>query len=316
MRVDERVSETPERWVRGTCVLCSNGCGLDIGVKGGKIVGVRGLASDVTNKGRLGPKGLHGWVANHSLDRLTKPLIRRDGQLQEASWDEAMSLIVQKSREITEKHTSGALGFYTSGQLFLEEYYTLAVIGKGGLGTPHMDGNTRLCTATAAAALKVSFGSDGQPGGYEDLDVTDCVLHVGHNIASQQTVLWMRILDRLEGPNPPQVIVIDPRRTFTAEKATVHLAPKVGTNVPVLNGLLHLIIQAGTTDPAFLEAHTVGYDDLKKTVEKYTPEYVERLSGVPARFWRTPRRWCRASCRACTNRCRPPPPPCRSTTST
>ncbi|BDP44603.1 nitrate reductase catalytic subunit (plasmid) [Deinococcus aetherius] len=280
-RVDERVSETPERWVRGACVLCSNGCGLDIGVKDGRIVGVRGLVSDATNKGRLGPKGLHGWEANNSGDRLVRPMIRRDGQLREASWDEAMDLIVQKSQEIALQHTSGALGFYTSGQLFLEEYYTLAVIGKAGLGTPHMDGNTRLCTATAAAALKESFGSDGQPGSYEDLDVTDCVLHVGHNVASQQTVLWMRVLDRLAGSNPPRVIVIDPRRTFTAEKATVHLAPKVGTNVAVLNGLLHLIIQAGKTDPAFLQAHTVGYDDLKRVVEKYTPEYVEELSGVP-----------------------------------
>ncbi|MFC4638930.1 molybdopterin oxidoreductase family protein [Deinococcus hohokamensis] len=282
VRVDERVSETPEHWVRGTCVLCSNGCALDIGVKAGKIVGVRGLASDATNKGRLGPKGLHGWVANHSEDRLTRPLIRENGQFREASWDEAMDLIVQKSRQIVEEHTAMGIGFYTTGQLFLEEYYTLGVIGKGGLGTPHMDGNTRLCTATAAAALKETFGSDGQPGSYEDLDVTDTILHVGHNIASQQTVLWTRILDRLAGPNPPQIIVIDPRRTFTAEKATVHLAPKVGTNVAVLNGLMHLIIQAGKIDQAFLEAHTVGYDDLKKTVEKYAPEYVEKLSGVPA----------------------------------
>lgn len=281
-RVDERLSDVPEHWVRGTCVLCSNGCGLDIGVKDGRIVGVRGLESDVINRGRLGPKGLHGWVANHSPDRLTTPLIRRDGQLQPASWDEAMDLIVQKSRSITEQHTSSGIGFYTSGQLFLEEYYTLAVIGKAGLGTPHMDGNTRLCTATAGAALKESFGSDGQPGSYEDLDLTDTILHVGHNMASQQTVLWTRILDRLAGPNPPQIIVIDPRRTFTAEKATVHLAPRVGTNVAVLNGLMHLIIQAGKTDQAFLDAHTMGYADLKKTVESYTPEHVEQLSGVPA----------------------------------
>ncbi|MFC4453884.1 nitrate reductase [Deinococcus sonorensis] len=282
VRVDEALSDDPERWVRGTCVLCSNGCGLDIGVKAGKIVGVRGLATDVTNRGRLGPKGLHGWVANDSPDRLTKPLIRRDGQLQEASWDEAMDLIVQKSKQIIEQHTSLGLGFYTSGQLFLEEYYTLGVLGKAGLGTPHMDGNTRLCTATAAAALKETFGSDGQPGSYEDLDVTDCVMHVGHNIASQQTVLWSRILDRLASPNPPKVIVIDPRRTFTAEHATVHLVPRVGTNVAVLNGLMHLIIQAGTVDKGFLDAHTVGYETLKQTVEKYTPEYVEQLSGVPA----------------------------------
>src|SRR5947209_7157703 len=192
VRVDERMTTEPERWVQSACVLCSNGCALDIGVKDGKIVGVRGRKEDNVNFGRLGPKGLHGWVANNSKDRLTKPLIRKNGKLEEAGWDEAMDLIVKKSKEIIQKHTSLGIGFYTSGQLFLEEYYTLGVVGKAGLGTPHMDGNTRLCTATAAAALKVSFGSDGQPGSYSDLDITDCVLHFGHNIASQQTVLWMR----------------------------------------------------------------------------------------------------------------------------
>src|SRR5689334_14911152 len=237
VRVDEYLAEEPERWVQSACVLCSNGCGLDIGVKDGRIVGVRGRAVDAVNHGRLGPKGLHGWVANHSKDRLTHPLIRRNGQLEQASWDEAMDLIVQRSKQICDRYTSGAIGFYTTGQLFIEEYYTLAVLGKAGLGTPHMDGNTRLCTATSAAALQMSFGTDGQPGSYTDLDTTEAILHVGHNIASQQTVLWMRILDRRRGPNPPKLIVIDPRETATAKEADVHLALKVGTNVPVLNGL-------------------------------------------------------------------------------
>ncbi len=240
VRSDQRTNEEPDKWVQSACVLCSNGCGMDIGVKDGRIVGVRGREADRVNHGRLGPKGLHAWVANNSKDRLTKPLIRKSGKLSEASWDTAMDLIVQKSKEIIENDTSLGIGFYTSGQLFLEEYYTLGVLGKAGLGTPHMDGNTRLCTATAAAALKVSFGSDGQPGSYTDLDTTDAILHFGHNIASQQTVLWMRILDRLAGPNPPKIVVIDPRETYTAGKASVHLAPKLGTNVPVMNGLLEL----------------------------------------------------------------------------
>ena len=186
VRVDQRTSEEPDHWVQSACVLCSNGCGMDIGVKDGKIVGVRGRAEDRVNHGRLGPKGLHGWVANNSKDRLTKPLIRKNGKLEEASWDEAMDLIVKKSKEIIEKHTSLGIGFYTSGQLFLEEYYTLGIVGKAGLGTPHMDGNTRLCTATAAAALKVSFGSDGQPGSYTDLDTTDSdfALRAQHRLAA------------------------------------------------------------------------------------------------------------------------------------
>jgi len=282
VRIDERTTDDPDRWVPSACVLCSNGCGLEIGVRDGKIVGVRGKANDRVNHGRLGPKGLHAWEANDSPDRLKQPLIRRDGSLQEATWDEAMGLLVQRSKEIRERFSAGAIGFYTSGQLFLEEYYTLGVIGKAGLGTPHMDGNTRLCTATAATALKETFGSDGQPGSYTDLDTTEAILHFGHNIASQQTVLWMRVLDRRRGPNPPKLVVVDPRTTATAKEADVHLAPTVGTNVPLLNGLLNLIIDAGQIDRAYIDAHTVGFEHLVETVRRWPPDRVEEITGVPA----------------------------------
>jgi anaerobic selenocysteine-containing dehydrogenase len=192
-----------------------------------------------------------------------------------------MTRIVRRSQEIRDRHTSSALAFYTSGQLFLEEYYTLAVIGKAGLGTPHMDGNTRLCTATAAAALKESFGTDGQPGSYTDLDTTDAVLDIGHNMAEQQTVLWMRVLDRRRGPRPPKLVIIDPRPIPSALEADVHLAPKPGTNVAVLNGLLHLIIEQGWIDRTYIDAHTVGFDRLEHTVSKWAPEVVERVADIP-----------------------------------
>ncbi|HJU06702.1 MAG TPA: nitrate reductase [Nitrospiraceae bacterium] len=286
VRVDSRMAEEPERWVPSACVLCSNGCGLDIGVKNGRIVGVRGRESDRVSRGRLGPKGLHGWEANSSPDRLTTPLLRRDGKLHEATWDEAMDRIVRRSKDIVDRHTANAIAFYTSGQLFLEEYYALAIVGKAGLGTPHMDGNTRLCTATADYSLKESFGTDGQPGSYEDLDTTGAVMLIGHNMASQETVLWTRILDRRAGPNPPKIVVIDPRRTDTAKEADVHLAPRVGTNVAVLNGLQHLLIVNKHIDPAFIEAHTVGYQKLLEMVEKWTPDRVERITGIPERSLR------------------------------
>lgn len=134
-RVDERTNDAADSWIQSACVLCSNGCGLDIGVKDGRIIGVRGRADDHVNRGRLGPKGLHGWEANNSADRLKSPLIHRNGKLKSASWDEAMNLIAENSKQIVNKHSASAIGFYTSGQLFLEEYYTLAVIGKAGLGT-------------------------------------------------------------------------------------------------------------------------------------------------------------------------------------
>ncbi|MBV8835347.1 MAG: nitrate reductase, partial [Alphaproteobacteria bacterium] len=280
-RVDFRIMEEPERWVQSACVLCSNGCGLEIGVRGDRIVGVRGRSSDHVNRGRLGPKGLNGWEANNSIDRLTHPLIRRGGKLERASWDETMDLIAARTRDVRERYTASAIGFYTSGQLFLEEYYTLGVIGKAGIGTPHMDGNTRLCTATAAAALKETFGSDGQPGSYFDIDQTDCIVMVGHNMAATDTVLWMRVLDRRRGPRPPKLIVIDPRATATAKEADIHIAPRVGTNVALLNGILHMLIESGHVDRTFIEAHTVGFDQLQRTVTRYPPERASMISGVP-----------------------------------
>jgi len=282
VRVDQRTTEEPDRWVQSACVLCSNGCGMDVGAKDGKIVGVRGRAVDRVNKGRLGLKGLHGWEANATADRLTTPLIRHRGKLTPATWDEAMGLIVERTRETRDKHTANAIGFYTSGQLFIEEYYTLAVLGKGGLGTPHMDGNTRLCTATAARTLIESFGSDGQPGSYTDIDHADAFLLAGHNMASQQTVLWGRVLDRLDGPDPPKLVVIDPRVTDSARRATVHLAPRVGTNVAVMNGLLHLVIASGHIDRGYIDRHTVGFEALRQTVAAYDPARVEEITGVPA----------------------------------
>ncbi|KAL2132003.1 hypothetical protein VTI74DRAFT_4309 [Chaetomium olivicolor] len=282
-RVDMACDEEPELWVQSACVLCSNGCGLDIGVKGGKVVGVRGRATDRVNKGRLGPKGLTGWKAIHSKDRLTHPMIRKNGRLERVSWDEAMNLIVAKSKELQEHLTNHSIAFYTSGQLFLEEYYALALVGKAGLHTLHMDGNTRLCTATAAASMRESFGSDGQPGSYADIDYTECLFMVGHNTAATQTVLWSRILDRLDGPLPPKLIVVDPRLSETARKATVHLSPRVGTNLALLNGIQHLMFKNGWINEEYVSKHVVGRDDLEKVVADYDPETVEKITGVPAK---------------------------------
>jgi anaerobic selenocysteine-containing dehydrogenase len=281
IRVDERTIAEPERWVRSVCVLCSVGCGLDVGVADGRIVGVRGRADDRVNHGRLGPKGLHGWEANASRDRLTVPLIRRGGSLQPASWDEAMTAIVERSKADIERYGPGSHGFYNSGQLFLEEYYTLALVAEAGIGTAHLDGNTRLCTATAANALIESFGTDGAPGSYADFDLTDAIFLVGHNMASTQTVLWARVLDRLDGPNPPWLVVVDPRRTEAARRADVHLAPRPGTNLPLLNGLLRVLIERGWIDSAFIREHTVDFETLVAATEPWTPDRVEAVTHVP-----------------------------------
>jgi ferredoxin-nitrate reductase len=254
---------------------------MDIAVKDGRIVGVRGRADDRVNRGRLDPKDLFGWQANNSPDRLTQPLVRRDGRLVEADWDEAMGAIVERSRTLLDEPGGwGRIGFYTSGQLFLEEYYTLAVIGRAGIGTPHMDGNTRLCTATSGAALKASFGTDGQPGSYADVDHCDAIALWGHNMAETQAVLWMRMLDRRRGADPPRMVAVDPRTTPVAREADVHLAIRPGTNLALVNGLARELIEHGWVDERYVAEHTLGFDELRGTVEPYTPERVAEICDV------------------------------------
>jgi ferredoxin-nitrate reductase len=271
-----------DSWVTSACLLCSNGCGLDIAVKDGRMVGVRGRPQDRVNHGRLGPKGLYGWRGQR-VGRLTRPLVRDAGRLVEASWEEAMGRVVAVSRHLLDEKGPLSHAFYTSGQLMTEDYYTLAVLGKAGIGTPHMDGNTRLCTATAAAALKESFGTDGQPGSYTDIDHCDALFSFGHNVAATQTVLWARMLDRLDGADPPRHVTVDPRRTPVAERSEIHLAVTPGTNLALMNGLTREVVHRGWVDAEYVAAHTQGFESLCEMVEPYGLRHVAEICGVTAR---------------------------------
>jgi anaerobic selenocysteine-containing dehydrogenase len=281
-RVDEHLAPgaQPERWVQTASVLHSDGDAFDLAVQDGRIVGVRGRAEDRVNRGRLGPKDLFGWQATQSPDRLTQPLLRVNGELEPVDWDTAMNAIVERSRTLLETKGPGSIGFYTSGQLFLEEYYTLAIIARAGIGTNHLDGNTRLCTATAGEALKESFGCDGQPASYEDVLHADTLALFGHNVAETQPVLWMRMLDRLEGPDRPRLVVVDPRETVPAKHADVHVPLRPGTNLALMNALLHEVVEHGWIDTGYVEAHAVGFEDLLAAVEPCTPEWAAPICGV------------------------------------
>jgi ferredoxin-nitrate reductase len=283
----------PDRWTPSICGLCSIGCGLDIGTSGNEIVAVRGRADHPVNSGRLGPKGLNQFYANRHPTRATYPMIRdASGKLVRCTWDEAMNAIVEKFNEVLIAEGSDAVAFYNSGQLLLEEYYTLGKIARGGIGTTNIDANTRLCTATVAASLMESFGADGPPGAYEDLEKTECIVLVGHNAAEQSTVLWMRILAAKSGKYKPKVIVIDPRRTFTVETgADLHLQLRPGTNVALLNGICNLLIRNKWINKRFIRRNTIYFDRFKKIVSKYTPEVVEEITGVPADQLRLAAKW-------------------------
>jgi ferredoxin-nitrate reductase len=277
-------AEEVDAWVPTASTLHSNGDGIDIAVKAGRIVGVRGRERDRVNHGRLDPKDVYGWQAIQSPDRLIRPLVRESGRLVESDWETAMGRIVARSKELLNTTGGwGRFGFYTSGQLLLEEYYTLAVIGKAGLGTPHMDGNTRLCTATAASALKASFGTDGQPGSYTDVDHCDALALWGHNVAETQAVLWMRMLDRRRGPDPPRMLAVDPRTTPVAKEADLHLALRPGTNLALMNGLARELLRNGWIDEDYVRDNVLGLEQLEATVGGYDPAAVAEICGLEPR---------------------------------
>lgn len=280
-RLDERVLEPVRTWTSSVCVQCALGCALDVGTAGESLVGVRGREDGSSNKGRLGPKGQHAWESSSSADRLTRPLIRRHGKFREASWDEALELVAERMRELARHFTAGTIGFYAGGELTLEEQYALCVLAKGGLGTPHVDTSGRLYSAAGAAALRESFGCDGQTGRFEDLDLADCLFLVGHDMAASHTVLWSRVLDRRRGAKPPRLVVVDPMLTATAREADVHLAPRAGTHVALLNGLIRQLDELGGVDASFVARSTVGYDELMRAAAEYPPERVEQVTGVP-----------------------------------
>lgn len=157
--------------------MCSIGCGIEIGVAGAHIVAVRGQPNHPVNQGRLGPKGLNQYYANRHPSRAVCPLIRnQSGQLVPASWDAAMQLVTDRFNEALATDGPDGVAIYNSGQLLLEEYYTIGKIARAGLGIATIDANTRLCTATTGSSLMESFGADGPPGAYEDFDHAECIV--------------------------------------------------------------------------------------------------------------------------------------------
>ncbi|GII32236.1 molybdopterin-dependent oxidoreductase [Planotetraspora mira] len=281
--LDEGVTEADvDVWVQNVSAVQSSGDALDIAVRDGRIVGVRGRGVDRVNHGRIDPRDRHGPSTAGDGTRLTRPMIREDGRLVECDWDTAMGRIAGRSKELLEAPGGwGRLGFYTGGRLLLEEHYTLAVIAKAGIATPHVDGSTRVGDATAAAALTASFGADGQPGSYTDVDHCDAIALWGQDMAESR-VVWERMLDRRLGPRPPAMIAVDPQETQVAKEADVHLPVRSGTNVALMNALLHELIAGNRYDAAYVARHTLGFAELCRVVEAYPPKRAAEICAVPA----------------------------------
>jgi assimilatory nitrate reductase catalytic subunit len=269
-------AKIPERWIPTTCGYCSVGCGMFIGVKDGRAVSVRGNPDHPVNKGALCPKGLSEHETLHVSTRSHYPLLRRNRRLERVRWDEAIETMVRRFRDVQTAHGPEAVGVISTGQLVTEEFYTLGKLVQLGLGTRHYDGNTTLCMATAVSGYKRSFGSDGPPGAYEDLERADVIVLIGANIADNHPILWQR----LEANPGKTLIVVDPRVTKTAMLADLHLPVKPRSDLALLNGLIHIVIEHDLIDHEYIAAHTSGFDALRESVREYTPERAAEITGL------------------------------------
>ena len=265
----------PEKWVATTCGYCSVGCGMEIGVKEGKAVAARPQASHPVNRGKLCPKGLSEHYIIDTENRAKQPLLRKNEKLTPVGWDEALSTMVEKFHATQAKYGPASLGVLSTGQLVTEEFYALGKLVQLGFGTNNYDGNTTLCMASAVSGYKLSFGSDGPPGAYEDIEKADVVLLIGANIADNHPILC-QYLDT----NPRQTLIVaDPRVSKTAMIADLHLPLKPRSDLALLNGIAHILIRHGLIDRAYVDRHTTGFDALEKFLEAYTPERVAEITG-------------------------------------
>ncbi len=265
-----------EHWINSTCGYCSVGCGMQLGVRDGKVVSVRGNPDHPVNSGKLCPKGLAEHYAIDAEDRAKYPLLRKDGEFTRIGWDEAIDTLVERFRQVQQKYGPESLGIVSTGQLVTEEFYALGKLVQLGFGTNNYDGNTTLCMSTAVAGYKRSFGSDGPPGAYEDLETADVILLIGANIAENHPILCTR----LEANTTKTLIVADPRVTKTAMMADLYLPLKPRSDLALINAILRILIDEELYDKDYVEQHTTGFVELRASLEPCTVDYAANITGL------------------------------------
>jgi ferredoxin-nitrate reductase len=281
------------------CPYCGVGCGLKVELEGGRVARVRGDATHRGTHGMLCRKAVYLPQAINAPDRLPQPQmrLRRDQPWLEASWDAALGSAAERLSRIVAQHGPESIAFYISGQLLTEDYYVINKLAKGFLGTNNVDSNSRLCMASAASAYQLAFGSDGPPCAYDDFDVADCFVFIGSNAADCHPVLFQRALRRKAAdPEHVTIVVIDPRRTATARAADIHIQLRPGTDVPLLQGLLHVLIRDGFVRDDFIREHTSGWAAVAADAAAWTPDRAAAACGVsPELIVDVARRFGRAS---------------------
>ncbi|ELP65006.1 molybdopterin oxidoreductase family protein [Streptomyces turgidiscabies] len=262
------------------CPYCALQCGMNLTPVAGGGVTVSERVDFPVNRGALCGKGRTAPALLSPTLRLTEPLVRRDGVLVPASWEEALDRVAEGLTRTRTEHGPDACGVFGGGGLTNEKAYALGKFARVVLGTSQIDYNGRFCMSSAAAAGNKAFGMDrGLPFPMEDIPKTGCVILVGSNLAETMPPALRYFAELKE--NGGTLIVIDPRRTRTAEQADLHLAPRPGTDLALALGLLHLVVSQGRTDEAFIEERTSGWEETRAAAMAHWPEYVERITGVP-----------------------------------
>ncbi|MCA9406252.1 MAG: molybdopterin-dependent oxidoreductase, partial [Candidatus Omnitrophica bacterium] len=236
------------KWHKAPCRFCGTGCGVLVGVRDGRVVAVQGDRHAPVNKGLLCAKGYHAGAALYGRDRLRTPMIRKNGELQPVTWDEAIDLISNKIMADPKR-----FAIYGSGQWTIPEGYTAMKFLKGGLGSNEIDPNARLCMASAVVGFITTFGVDEPSGCYDDLDVCDTVICWGNNWAEMHPILFSRFIDRKQLGHKIKMIDIATRRTRTTEAADYYLEFQPQTDMAIINGVCHLLLKRGTYDKKFVE---------------------------------------------------------------
>jgi assimilatory nitrate reductase catalytic subunit len=265
---------------RTTCPYCGVGCGVSGRPVGERTVEIAGDAEHPANFGRLCSKG----AALGSTVNLEGRLLYPEIGGRRVSWDRATQTVAKRFKQVIARHGPDAVAFYVSGQLLTEDYYAANKLMKGFIGSANIDTNSRLCMASAVVAHKKAFGADLVPGCYEDLDLADLVVFAGHNAAWTHPVL-VRRMEAARAASGQAWVVIDPRRSDTAEMADLHLALKPQTDVRLWNGLLAWLIAHGAADQAFIADHTTGFADTLAALaaDDQSPAAVALDCDLPAR---------------------------------
>ncbi|WP_412538344.1 molybdopterin-dependent oxidoreductase [Longispora sp. K20-0274] len=284
--------------VRTVCSYCGVGCGIVLDIGRDPATGRRTALRTVGDKehpanfGRLCTKGSTSADMLAASGRATTALVRagRGAEPAAEDVDAAITAVATRLRAILDEHGPDALSFYVSGQMSLEAQYLANKLSKGFIRTNQIESNSRLCMASAGSGYKLSLGADGPPGSYQDFDRADAFLVIGSNMADCHPILFLRMMERVRSAGA-KLIVVDPRRNATADKADLFLPIRPGTDLALLNGLLHLLVENGHTDEAFIAEFTDGWADMPAFLADYPPARVAEITGIPEADIRRAARW-------------------------